>query len=68
MDLVDTSMTEQEDIQLALCQRPEYGEAKEQLASIEALLEREKSAPYGPNLRAQMQLLWARGWAYSNID
>jgi outer membrane protein TolC len=42
LDLVDMSMTEQEDIQLALCQRPEYGEAKEQLASVEALLEREK--------------------------
>lgn len=51
LDLVDTSMTEQEDIQLALCQRPEYGEAKEQLASVEALLEREKSAPYVPNLQ-----------------
>jgi outer membrane protein TolC len=51
LDLADTSMSEQEDIQLALCQRPEYGEAKEQLASVEALLEREKSAPYVPNLQ-----------------
>jgi outer membrane protein TolC len=51
LDLVDTSMTEQEDIQLALCQRPEYGEAKAQLSSVEALLEREKSAPYVPNLQ-----------------
>ena len=51
LDLVDMSMTEQEDIQLALCQRPEYGEAKAQLSSVEALLEREKSAPYVPNLQ-----------------